>query len=83
MSTGERLKANWPYVTAIFVAAAWVAHAEINHQDAKDTKELTKILAERHIADDAEKDGQRKAYKKMCAKGNQDACKALELMDEE
>jgi hypothetical protein len=83
MKFPEFLSSNWALITATFVAAAWVAHAEINHKDAKSTKELAEILAQRHISEDSEKDGQRKAYKKMCAKGNKDACEALELMDEE
>ena len=56
-------------VVAGIAAAAWVAHAEISHQDAKTTKELVKILAERQIADDAKEEGGLEMLRKLCDAG--------------
>jgi hypothetical protein len=71
------LKDYWFLIVAGFAAAGWVAHAEVSHQSERSTKELVKILAERHIAEDAKEDGikegERKTLEKLCREGKLEA----------
>lgn len=67
------LKSYWFIIVAIFAVSGWVTYAEVSHKDARDTKELVKILGERHIAEDAEeegyKKGERETIERLCREG--------------
>lgn len=60
-------------IVAIVIATGWVIHAEIDHKKARSAEQLSRILGERVLADEAKEEGKKEGelelLRKLCDSG--------------